>query len=377
MVSDNPPERLHDLDALRGFAMVLGIVLHASLAYFPVVWHVQDPSIDGSTWVDELEYAIHGFRMPLFFLLSGFFTTMLWRRRGLHALAMHRAKRVLVPLIIAALTIAPLMDWVSERAGNEPTDFFSLHHLWFLRDLIVMMVGFVAVAFVLERIRLPFDLDRLAGLGLWALIPFAFVPHYWMAEAWGLFFGPATNVKIEPDPSIFVYYSVFFTFGALAYGRRGPDGRPVVRTVGQRWPVTLSAAVVLFFVAEGATHTDDPSIPVSVALQVVYVWLAIFGLMGLFHRLLGEERRGVRYLSDSTYWLYLAHLPIVVVLQDELQGWAVAGEVKFVVITVVTTIILLVTYQAFVRYTPIGTLLNGPRTPTRVSVPWAKVPVDR
>ena len=174
MVSDNPPERLHDLDALRGFAMVLGIVLHASLAYFPVVWHVQDPSIDGSTWVDELEYAIHGFRMPLFFLLSGFFTTMLWRRRGLHALAMHRAKRGLVPLIIAALTIAPLMDWVSERAGNEPTDFFSLHHLWFLRDLIVMMVGFVAVAFVLERIRLPFDLDRLAGLGLWALIPFAF-----------------------------------------------------------------------------------------------------------------------------------------------------------------------------------------------------------
>ena len=27
--------RRDDLDALRGFAMLLGIVLHASLAYFP------------------------------------------------------------------------------------------------------------------------------------------------------------------------------------------------------------------------------------------------------------------------------------------------------------------------------------------------------
>ena len=44
---------------------------------------------------------IHGFRMQLFFLISGFFTAMLWRKQGLRNLLKHRAKRILVPLIIA------------------------------------------------------------------------------------------------------------------------------------------------------------------------------------------------------------------------------------------------------------------------------------
>jgi hypothetical protein len=35
--------RRGDLDALRGFAMLLGLVLHASLASFPFPWSVSDP----------------------------------------------------------------------------------------------------------------------------------------------------------------------------------------------------------------------------------------------------------------------------------------------------------------------------------------------
>jgi len=72
--------RRDDLDALRGFAMLLGIVLHASLAYFPFPWSVQDSQ---QSKVFSLVYAvIHGFRMPLFFLLSGFFTMLVLERRG-------------------------------------------------------------------------------------------------------------------------------------------------------------------------------------------------------------------------------------------------------------------------------------------------------
>ena len=35
-----PETRRHDLDALRGFAMLLGVVLHISLAFFPSFWPV-------------------------------------------------------------------------------------------------------------------------------------------------------------------------------------------------------------------------------------------------------------------------------------------------------------------------------------------------
>ena len=101
--------RRHDLDALRAFAMLLGIVLHGALAFIPGAWVVSDASVEGDgTPFAWLTMAIHGFRMPLFFLMSGFFTAMLWRQRGLRALVRQRAQRLLLPLAIAMLTVIPL-----------------------------------------------------------------------------------------------------------------------------------------------------------------------------------------------------------------------------------------------------------------------------
>ena len=88
--------RRHDLDALRASAMLLGIVYHAALAFaagFP--WLVQDISRNQGLYL--FQAASHGFRMPLFFLISGFFTAMLWRKHGLRALLANRFRRILLP----------------------------------------------------------------------------------------------------------------------------------------------------------------------------------------------------------------------------------------------------------------------------------------
>ncbi len=61
--------------------MLLGIVLHAALSFAPIPWTVRDSQQNEFYYV--LFACIHGFRMPLFFMLSGFFTAMLWRKRGL------------------------------------------------------------------------------------------------------------------------------------------------------------------------------------------------------------------------------------------------------------------------------------------------------
>ena len=110
------PKRLHHLDALRSFAMLLGIVLHASLSFIPFPWPVQDSEQNTSLYL--VFSAIHGFRMPLFFLLSGFFTAMLWRKRGVLSLAKHRAKRVLLPLVIGCFTIIPATNWAIEYVSR-------------------------------------------------------------------------------------------------------------------------------------------------------------------------------------------------------------------------------------------------------------------
>ncbi|HWS27615.1 MAG TPA: acyltransferase family protein [Xanthomonadales bacterium] len=66
------PERLHGLDALRGFALLLGVVLHLSMSYLhgaEYFWIVSDG--ERRTLLGGLYYLIHRFRMPLFFLLAG------------------------------------------------------------------------------------------------------------------------------------------------------------------------------------------------------------------------------------------------------------------------------------------------------------------
>ncbi|MCB1129385.1 MAG: acyltransferase family protein, partial [Verrucomicrobiae bacterium] len=103
-----PAARRHDLDALRAAAMLLGIAFHIGIGFaagFP--WLVQDArrSVGFLLFVD----ASHGFRMPLFFLISGFFTAMLWRKRGLKALLKHRFQRILLPCLLGLVTIVPLM----------------------------------------------------------------------------------------------------------------------------------------------------------------------------------------------------------------------------------------------------------------------------
>ena len=99
-------QRRSDLDALRSFAMLLGIALHASLSFFAFPWPVHDTR--RSDLLPLFQVAIHGFRMPLFFLLSGYFTMLVYRRRGLKSLLEQRFTRIFLPLVIAAATIVPV-----------------------------------------------------------------------------------------------------------------------------------------------------------------------------------------------------------------------------------------------------------------------------
>jgi peptidoglycan/LPS O-acetylase OafA/YrhL len=490
--------RRHDLDALRGFAMLLGIGLHASLAFFPSFWPVQDntSSIDG--FFDEFLAAVHGFRMPLFFLLSGFFTAMLWRRRGLPTLIMHRIRRIALPLLIGFLTIVPLVDWISAEASadqfdsllvavlfqntaavdrfldegadpNEPrgeegatplhiaalvgnsriaerlleagadplvvdddddgpfgyayfvgaksvadllvdngvpdirppgTDWddlegwgfgateveeqlnldtwlTSFYHLWFLWFLLWLLAGFVLVAYFTGWHESRYPREGTATKVwprrlMWALIPLTIIPQLAMGEG-GTYpvFGPDTSTGLIPLPHVLIYYAVFFAFGALLYDRRNGSGEMLIDTIGRRWTVLLplTVAIVLPLALALTFAEEDRSWGLASLAQIIYTWAMIVALMGAFRAFLAKERRGVRYLSDSSYWLYLVHLPLVIAAGAWMRDWDLSSGVKFLIVTVGVSILLLATYQLVVRYSPIGTMLNGKRTRPSRAVP--------
>lgn len=109
MANVTPKPRYHDLDALRAFAMLLGILLHGMMSFIPLpvaVNATQDIYQDSPVYAWLLS-AIHGFRMPLFFLLSGLFTALIWQRRGAGGLIRHRLFRIGVPLLVGVGTLTP------------------------------------------------------------------------------------------------------------------------------------------------------------------------------------------------------------------------------------------------------------------------------
>ena len=70
----------------------------------------------------------------------------------------------------------------------------------------------------------------------------------------------------------------------------------------------------------------------------------------------------MRYISDSSYWLYIAHLPLIFFVQAYVRNWQMPALAKFVLVTVFVTGFLLVIYETMVRYTWVGALLNGRKT---------------
>ena len=375
-------QRFYDLDALRAVAMFLGIVLHASVFLLPEMlplWPIYDDAAKGDPTYMLVIETIHGFRMPVFFLLSGYFSALLWQRRGLRELGMQRLKRVGIPLAVACFTVLPLSIWLLAAAGGyrEPYDFpfwalpllwlFSLGHLWFLWYLLLM-----AGAFLLA-VRLGLQFRHLAGW--WLVIPISMAVSLLMVEP---IYGADNPMGIIPNPTIIIYYACFFLFGVFFYQRGF--------TVRRWWAVALLPAAAAFYAgfpllgqylapfevavvgldSEGAVPNafmfKNPLTLASALIESVCAWLMCFGLMGLFRWAASRESFTVRYFSDASYWMYLAHLPLVIAAQMLVVDWHIHYHLKFLLVCIGVTLVLLVTYQFGVRYTFIGRALNGPRT---------------
>jgi membrane-bound acyltransferase YfiQ involved in biofilm formation len=546
-IDDPAFARRSDLDALRAVAMLLGIVLHASLSFFPLFWVVSDRSQEPGFGI--IFWAIHGFRMPVFFVMSGFFSAMLLHRRGRWSLVKHRLFRVFLPLLLGLFTIVPLTNWVcavamsstsrvsrgnssaegtstlgqaarsgdliaierhlatetainspdgdleltplswavlgnraeavdllirrgadvnavnkdggtplhiaaflghekvvdtlvhhganvnvAMKRGEAPLDAANvdegttrliasaLHleiddnglgprkaaiaeslrklgataarqagiaelleqfpvfaHLWFLWFLWWLVLGYVALSALGSRfpsIRLPEWLVLSPARYLW-LVPLTMIPQSFTGAAGSsLAFGLEGSTGLLPIPHVLAYYAIFFSFGVLYYGYDDQSGR-----VSERWSLQLLIALLVLFPLGMALAAGWTGLPIGelapgqrrvllLFVQAAYPWVMTFGLMGFFRRIYPAENKTMRYLSDSAYWLYLAHLPLIVGAQYLVRDWALPAVAKFLLIVVVVTAFLLWTYQTLVRYTWLGRFLNGPRVrPARAGVP--------
>jgi len=364
--------------------LMLLLVLHASISYmvtpFDALWPFKDKS---THMIFDIGAAfIHTFRLPLFFVMAGFFGAKLSYERGQREFLKNRLQRIGIPLVVFWVILAPLilapfalirldpgshtftglMSWLISADARSHLHFF---HLWFLFDLLIYY-GAVSLLIWLSRVaRLSWGEGSLRKLG----------PLY--RSSWGLLVLVAvTAISLLPmklgmlessasfarPPSILFANVVFFLFGWGLYIRRDLVGQLATRS----WVYTSLG--ITFCVAHLACMdallrgNDGFHIP-SVVFAALSIWYFVHGIMGLFVRYSDKPRRAWRYIADSSYWCYLVHLPLVAWLSILLADWRIPAIPKYLIVLATTVVACLLTYHYFVRSTWIGVLINGRRHP--------------
>jgi len=74
------------------------------------------------------------------------------------------------------------------------------------------------------------------------------------------------------------------------------------------------------------------------------MWLLAFGAIGVAERLFTRSYKWIRAACDSSYWVYLVHLPICMAIAILLRSWDVAAMVKMSAVIVLTYFVCVASY---------------------------------
>ena len=80
----------------------------------------------------------------------------------------------------------------------------------------------------------------------------------------------------------------------------------------------------------------------------VAAWGWIFGLTGAALRFLSNYSATRRYIADASYWIYIAHLPVVAAFQVWVGHWPLHWSVKYPFILVASFAVLFLSYHLLV-----------------------------
>ena len=306
------PDRLYHLDALRCFAMLFGVLVHANALQKPF------PAIG---------FASQHFRMALFFLISGFFVARVAERDGTGAMLRRRSLAIGVPLLAMLALFQPLAErlmvaWsgapplavVEEEQGPVMARLTQLHHLWFLVSLGIYAALAPALLAALDRPRVRRFSTVLAqtpgdaliigfALGVGALTALLLEFH---EDAVRRFLGPT---PFDWTARATLQYLPFFALG-LALQRT-----PALLERAHRvsWPaLILGVGLVMSF---PLTNPNASAASASAVFARAALSLAIVAaLLAIGRRLFARPNPVTTALTGSIYTVYLFHFMAVYAL---------------------------------------------------------------
>jgi len=363
-------ERFHGLDAVRGIAMLLGIVLHASLPYIEGLPKGLWPSDKNTSNIIAIIFEfIHIWRMPIFFIISGFFANLVITRKSLIIWWKNRFLRLVLPAMIFFPIMSLTIPWIFMYGYTGNINFFfsnegQPHHLWFLYHLFIFVLFSVFIRFFgliiykfFKQINLIVVVDIFNTVKSF-LGKHIFDSRFPVLMIFVFFiFNLFSGAELITNP---LASGLYFLFGYRLY-----KNNLLFDFIKSNWKYYLIGGLtvtIIFFILDTQVSNfakeDVRWIP-WVILKISSAVLLSFSFIGLAEDKFSNLNPMVRFISDSSYWVYLIHLPLVAFITFFMFKITIFAELKFLVAIILTTAICLVTYKYLVKSTIIGILLNG------------------
>jgi len=323
-MSKAPQQREFFLDSIRAWLMLLGIPFHISLIYSSHQWHVN--SAEASWGLTLFNDFIHAFRMQVFFVISGYFSYMLFLRYPLKRWWKVRVERVGIPMLTAIplLTLPQflMLQQVNDKAKNWPglTPYEKYNtlvwelvsHLWFL---LVMVVLTTVCLFLFQQMkkRLADTSENNQSAITLGKLSIAFL-------GFGILYGAIRRtIFIIYSPILsdglfnFVvmqtlFYLPFFMLGALVFVR--PQLKALF-TTPSRWCAVGAALTFAAYLLNQRYGSGDAWMyeTESVITMVMGLWM-VNVVFSLGHKLLNFQSKRVTYFVNASLFIYLVHHPL-------------------------------------------------------------------
>lgn len=315
-----PAQREYFLDSIRAWLMLLGIPFHISLIYSSHMWHVN--SVHPSWGLTLFNDAIHAFRMQVFFVISGYFSYMLYLRYPLKRWWTVRVERVGIPMLTAIPLLTLPQFLMLQYANDRTAQWYTLSlyekfntlvwelisHLWFLLVLVVL----TTVSMWLFR-NIKNNATRLLNNITLGKLSIAFL-------LFGLAYAALRRIIFLTYPEILsdalfnfavmqsLFYIPFFLLGALTFIN------PRLKTLFTTPSPACFAGSLVAFVAyllnqrygsgDGWMYETE-----SVITMLLGVWM-VNVVFSLGHRMLNFQSARVSYFVNASLFIYLVHHPL-------------------------------------------------------------------
>ena len=361
-------DRLHSLDFLRAFALLMGVLLHV-LMLFLEPFDGSEPRLGASV----IFIWIHTWRMPLFMLLAGFFTALSLSKRDTGNYAFNRLIRLGVPLLLL-WSFIPAIDEEASRLFKIPELIsyifydipftFRLDHLWFLYYLLifysVLLLIKTAVPVIYSFI-LGFELSLSRVLMVWLPILILLSP---LNKPTGGIIGNDPITFGEVNLGSMLFMASFFMIGMQAY-KSSKFLENLQRTRFWLPSLTIFSLIPIGLLVWGGVKDEPFAFSGLLELWIVNslsgsaALLLVLSIMGLAMHKISSSGHLLRWLVRLSYPIYVFHLMFVISVSGTLMFFGINDWIVVLLGFASGILFPVIIYYAFISWTPLDWVFNG------------------